>query len=180
MRKSHFAMLSGTLMVLGLAACETEEPEVEVAPVAEVEPVAPVSEPIAPAQAVGAVLTVAETPEYEAFIADEDGRALYLLEADSPGNSTCYGECAGVWPPLLAPEGTPTAGDPAVQAGLIGTLERRDGATQVTYGGWPLYYYSGDQGTAQAAGQDLTDEWGEWYLVTPSGEPLEEEGGSGS
>ena len=58
---------------------------------------------------------------------------------------------------------------------LIGTIERRDGQRQVTYDGHALYYYSQDQQPGRTSGQDLTDRWGEWYLVTPEGQHLEEE-----
>jgi predicted lipoprotein with Yx(FWY)xxD motif len=182
MKKNRFLRRFRIAAIAGLLACEAEEaPEVE--PDVAFAPVVPAPAlAAAPAPAVGAVLMVAETPDYDAFIADADGRALYLLESGNPSEITCYDECAGVWPPFLAPQGTPTAGDPAVQAGLIGTARRRNGAMQVTYGGWPLYYYSGDRGTDRPAGQELKDAWGEWYLVTPGGEPLEggEEGEEGS
>jgi predicted lipoprotein with Yx(FWY)xxD motif len=57
---------------------------------------------------------------------------------------------------------------------LLGTIQRRDGSTQVTYGGHPLYYYSKDQGRGDVTGQDVTDERGEWYLVSPAGQAVED------
>lgn len=120
----------------------------------------------------GTVLTIARSKELGSYIADANGRALYLLEMHPRNSSICDDACTEVWPPFLAPQGTPEAGDPAVQAGLIGVMQRRDGSTQVTYNGYPLYYYSGDQGPGQATGQGVVDEWGEWYLVTPQGQSL--------
>lgn len=108
------------------------------------------------------------------YLADADGRALYLLEGEPADSSTCYDGCAEAWPAFMAPEEAPEAGSPSVRSDLIGTIERRDGGTQVTYGGHPLYYYSGDTGAGQTSGQDVTDQWGEWYLVRPSGKPLEQ------
>lgn len=179
MKKRHVIMF-GPMVLISLGACAPEEdPEVD-APVEEAEPLTAATEPADIALAMETVLTVAETAEYGPFIADAEGRALYLLEADSEGMSTCYDACAEVWPPFLAEVGDPAAGDPPVQAGLISTFERRDGAMQVAYGGHPLYYYEDDQGAGQATGQDVTDEWGEWYLVMPGGAALEEHSGGGS
>ena len=51
----------------------------------------------------------------------------------------CYEGCAEAWPPVLT-EGPPAAA--GVNAELLGTTTRTDGATQVTYGGHPLYFYA--------------------------------------
>lgn len=111
-----------------------------------------------------------------AYLTDGEGRALYMLEGEPSDSSTCYDACAEEWPPLIPEAGSPRAGAASVQQGLIGTIQRRDGRTQVTYGGHALYYYHEDRGPGQTSGQDLTDQWGEWYLVTPEGEHLEESG----
>lgn len=175
MRTQIWTALGAALLGAGLVACAGEEMP------ATADTLELGTQPAAGAAAaeVGTVLNVAQTQQYGPHLVDATGRALYLLEADSAGTSTCYDACAEAWPPLLAPQQAPTAGDPAVQAGLIGTIQRRDGATQVTYGGHPLYYYERDQGAGQATGQDVTDQWGEWYLVTPKGQHLEHQGGSG-
>lgn len=183
MRTNHLVHIRVVLVGIGLAACGGDEVP-EAAPITDTTPaVAPApasagTELSAPAATQPAVLTLGRTPEHGQFIADAGGRALYLLEADTQGSSTCYDACAQAWPPFTSPAGTPRAGSPGVEPGLIGTIQRRDGTTQVTYGGHPLYYYSKDQGPGQATGQDVTDQWGEWYLVTPKGEKLEHQGHS--
>lgn len=126
----------------------------------------------------GAILRVDTLAGVGPYLTDQSGRALYLIEGAPEGQSTCYDACAEEWPPFLAPEGAPQAGAPPVQSGLIGTLERRDGSTQVTYGGHALYYYHDDRRAGQTTGQDVTDQWGEWYLVRPDGEHLESGGGA--
>ena len=132
-------------------------------------------------QAMGAAqVAVEQSQEYGAYVADADGRALYLFTADQQGTgdtkaeTACYEACAEAWPPLLT-EGEPEAGD-KIDASLLGTIDRQGGATQVTYNGWPLYYFVQDQGPGEAAGQDKHGFGGEWYLVTPEGEKVEEEG----
>lgn len=163
-----------------LLACESRAPErareaqpaMETAPAAPATPAPQAAAPPMTPSGAASTLTVATTPQYGPHLTDSSGRALYLLDADRSGTSTCYDECATVWPPLLASQGMPTAGDAMVQSGMIRTLQRRDGSTQVTYNNHPLYYYSRDSGPGQVTGQAYTDQWGEWYLVTPAGEEL--------
>jgi predicted lipoprotein with Yx(FWY)xxD motif len=46
---------------------------------------------------------------------------------------------------------------------------------QVTYGGWPMYYFVQDRGPGEAMGrQDKHGFGGEWHLVAPAGEKGEE------
>lgn len=109
------------------------------------------------------------------YLTDSRERALYLFTPDTAGASTCYEKCASMWPPLTASEGSVKSAGP-VKSGLIGYVPRDDGETQVTYGGWPLYYYARDRGSAVASGQDVHGFGGEWYLVTPAGAELQGEG----
>ncbi|MBC5991566.1 COG4315 family predicted lipoprotein [Pontibacter cellulosilyticus] len=108
------------------------------------------------------------------YLTDGSGRSLYLFKADTSMNSTCYDACAQAWPPLMA-QGTPTAGD-GVNASLIGTIERKGDGMQVTYNGWPLYYYVKDQGAGQTTGQDVKGFGAEWYLISPQGKEVHSEG----
>ncbi|WP_433498294.1 COG4315 family predicted lipoprotein [Sphaerimonospora sp. CA-214678] len=96
-----------------------------------------------------------------------EGRTLYLFTEDKKDKSTCSAACAAAWPPALT-LGTPQAGT-GVNASMLGTLKREDGATQITYNKHPLYYYAKDQKAGDTAGQDVKDFSGEWYAVTPEG-----------
>ena len=119
----------------------------------------------------GPALTVDSAANVGIFLADKTGRPLYMYTADKPGESVCYEGCAQRWPPVLALQGTPSAGAAQVDASKLGTIQRRDGNAQVTYAGHPLYYYQRDQGSAgQPQGNDVKDSAGEWYLVSPAGE----------
>src|SRR5439155_23295538 len=71
-----------------------------------------------------------------------NGRTLYLFTADKGKRSTCYGQCAGYWPPLLASK--PSVGT-GLKSSMLGTTKRKDGKLQVTYGGHPLYYFVQDK-----------------------------------
>jgi predicted lipoprotein with Yx(FWY)xxD motif len=122
----------------------------------------------APAEAAGATLMVSQQEGLGQFLTDEQGLSLYLFTKDTPNTSNCYDQCAENWPPLLT-SGSPVAGQD-VDAALLGTTQRQDGSTQVTYNGWPLYYYVKDQQPGDTTGQEVGDVW---YLVTPQGEQVE-------
>lgn len=126
-----------------------------------------------------ATVKVTENNEYGQILTDGEGRSLYLFTTDTQGQEgteaqvSCEGECLDAWPPLYS-EGEPQAGD-GVDASLLGTIQH-DGQSMVTYNGWPLYYFARDEEPGQTAGQDIEGFGGEWYLVTPEGNRVEEEG----
>jgi predicted lipoprotein with Yx(FWY)xxD motif len=61
-----------------------------------------------------------------------------------------------------------TAGG-GVHASQLGVTARRDGTAQLTYNGWLLYRYAGDQAPGDLAGQGLH---GAWFVVSPAGRLL--------
>jgi predicted lipoprotein with Yx(FWY)xxD motif len=127
----------------------------------------------------GVRVRVARTDQLGVYLTDANGRALYLLEEDRRGQSTCYEMCAAIWPPLLAGAGTPGSADPSVRGDLLGSAPRQGGGSQVTYNGHPLYYYLGDARPGQTRGHHVEDSWGEWYLVSPGGQHVGEDGERG-
>jgi predicted lipoprotein with Yx(FWY)xxD motif len=114
----------------------------------------------------GATVKVMKTV-YGNVLVDGRGRALYLFTRDRSPLSRCYGECAVRWPPFLTP-GAPAAGSGSL-ANLLGTTRRRDGSTQVTYLGHPLYYYIGDHQPGQVLCQAVEEFGGRWYVLTRRG-----------
>ena len=96
-----------------------------------------------------------------------NGRALYGFTRDRRnGPSRCYGDCAAAWPVYYA-SGTLKAGI-GVKQSLLGTVRRRDGRRQVTYNGWPLYYYAHER-AGEIRCQDVVTHGGTWLVVRPSG-----------
>lgn len=107
-------------------------------------------------------------------LVDGQGFTLYLFVPDhQSGTSTCYGNCANGWPPLLLPTGitVPVAG-PGVNSSLLSTTKRTDGSLQVTYNRWPLYTWVGDSTPGQATGQGLNNLGGLWYVLSPTGKEI--------
>jgi predicted lipoprotein with Yx(FWY)xxD motif len=126
-----------------------------------------------PASAADVTVTTAES-SLGTILVDGEGRTLYLFTPDAQGPSTCTGECLGAWPALLGPA---TAGDGA-DAGLLATAARPDdGTMQVTYDGWPLYYFAKDAAPGDVGGQGLN---GKWYVVDPSGRAVDDDAEGGA
>jgi predicted lipoprotein with Yx(FWY)xxD motif len=117
----------------------------------------------------GATLTVGST-EHGDVLVDADGMTLYVFDPDEQGPSTCDGDCAASWPPLVV-DGDPGAGA-GVDAALVGTVDRDDGTVQVTYDGWPLYRWVADGTPGDATGQGVQDVW---WVVSPDGTVLRDD-----
>ena len=153
----------------------TEAPSATASPLATASPEATETAADEATEAVGVPVTGGETvvraslsDTYGPILTDEEGTALYLFRSDAQNGDTsaCTDEeCVSEWPPFTT-EGSPVAGGGAIQS-LLGTITREDGTTQVTYNGWPLYYFSG--GSTGGQGQENL-----WFLVSPSGEAIQE------
>lgn len=120
---------------------------------------------------VAAVVSASSAPKLGRIIVDSKGLTLYDFHKDKGTTPACYGACAQVWPPLIT-EGKPQAGEGAM-ASKLGTTERKDGTTQVTYAGHPLYTYTADTKPGDAKGNDFSSFGAEWYALVPSGEEAE-------
>jgi len=118
-----------------------------------------------------ATVNVSESSDFGSILVDGEGLSLYLFTNDTQdsGTSTCTGECLVEWPALTT-EGDPVAGE-GVDATLLSTITRDDGSLQVTYNGWPLYYFHEDAAPGDTNGQGLG---GVWFLVSPEGEAIEQ------
>jgi predicted lipoprotein with Yx(FWY)xxD motif len=109
----------------------------------------------------------AKSSQLGTIVADGSGRSLYRFDKDSPqpSKTTCTGACQTTWPPLvIAPKGKVYVDGIAQSA--VATVTRPDGSTQLTIGGWPVYYFSGDHAAGQTNGQGVN---GTWFAVAPDG-----------
>ena len=108
-------------------------------------------------------------------LVDAHGKTLYLWAHDTGRKSTCIGDCAEYWPPVLA-KGHPAAAGGAISR-LLGTSRRSDGTLQVTYAGHPLYYFVQDAKAGQTKGEGLTGFGGRWDPVSRTGTPAQKQSG---
>jgi predicted lipoprotein with Yx(FWY)xxD motif len=129
--------------------------------------------PFAAAQTADAPISTSNNAEEGEYLVDGAGLSLYLFKADTQGRngqrpaSACNeGPCIGTWPPLLSD--TPM-GDDKIDASMLGTMAREDGTMQVTYNGWPLYYYYEDYVAGDITGDDIESFGEDWYLIGPHG-----------
>lgn len=113
------------------------------------------------------VLDTASTDLGDVLV-DGDGMTLYMFDNDSDGESACVDDCAATWPPITGEAAA--AGD--VDEGMIGTTTRPDGASQVTYGGLPLYLYAADAEPGDVNGQGVGEVW---WVVGPDGSRITDE-----
>jgi predicted lipoprotein with Yx(FWY)xxD motif len=92
---------------------------------------------------------------------------VYTLSADTNGTSTCLGLCAKFWPPVLTSGPPKTTGLSATQASEVGTVQRPDGTSQVTYAGKPLYLFSHLLTAGDADGASIPTPFGTFSVVKP-------------
>ncbi len=103
-------------------------------------------------------------------LANLKGRTLYSLSVEKHGKFICTGGCLSIWHPLVVAKGVKPTGPVS-----LGTVERPDGKTQVTYRGRPLYRFAEDTKAGEAHGEGIKDV-GTWHAAKPpasSSQPTE-------
>ena len=165
MKKKYTVLAILIALTLLVAACSSQAAPTAAPATAMPPTVAPAatSAPVA-----GTSIMAGKNDALGSFVVDDKGMTLYLFTKDTPNTSNCYDKCATAWPPLLT-TGNPVAGD-GVDASKLGTTTRTDGAVQVTYNSWPLYYYAKDKAPGDVAGQDVGKVW---FVVSPAGDKVE-------
>lgn len=122
--------------------------------------------PSAGGDATGVVLKVSQS-DLGMILTDADGRTLYAFTKDTPEKSACSGDCAATWPALTVASGQQASAGDGATGESIHNITRDDGATQVSYGGHPLYYYAADTAAGDTNGQGAG---GIWFALTGDGE----------
>lgn len=129
---------------------------------------APATSGPGPETSKAAFVSLSTVPKTGLVLVNSEGLTLYDFHKDKGTTSACYGECAKVWPPLLT-TGAPQPSNGASQA-LLGTTKRKDGTTQVTYAGHPIYTYAADKKPGEANGNDFSSFGAQWYALFKNGE----------
>jgi len=154
----------GLIMVVGLAAAACGSGDGATTTTAAPAAPAATTAVVTTTTGAGEMLEVAASAAGDALV-DGEGRSVYVFLPDAQGASTCYDACESNWPPLT---GSVAAGS-GVNAPLLASAARSDGSVQVTYNGWPLYYFAGDAAPGDINGQGINDVW---FLVSATGDPI--------
>jgi predicted lipoprotein with Yx(FWY)xxD motif len=109
----------------------------------------------------------------QTILVDGRGHTLYMWTPDAGGSPACINDstyhCSKHWIPLY---GTAATAHGSAKQGLISTVMRADGKSQITYRKWPLYTWAGGYGVAgdkkpgEINGQGYV---GLWYVLGPTG-----------
>jgi predicted lipoprotein with Yx(FWY)xxD motif/plastocyanin len=177
----RFRMAGFAVIVLALVMTACAAPSAAPAPAqpAPAQPTAQATPQLLPNAGTGgtpsatgpAMVMLGQNDKLGQFLVDSKGMSLYLYTKDSKNTSSCYDKCATAWPPLLT-NGAPTGAN-GLDASLLGTTTRTDGKMQVTYNGWPLYYWFKDQKPGDTSGQLVG---GVWFVVSAKGDKIDTSG----
>jgi predicted lipoprotein with Yx(FWY)xxD motif len=127
----------------------------------------------------GGTIKAVQSAKYGRVLVSSTGRTLYRYTKDSKGVNRCTANatCKAYWPALLVKSSVkPTVGAGA-SAKLVGTIKAAHGMRQVTYAGFPLYFFAGDKKAGQVNGEDFGSAW---YVVDTKGALVRHAVSSGS
>ena len=122
------------------------------------------------------ILQTAEAAPYGTYMVTAEGRPLYAFSADTPrapgaeADSRCIDACARQWPPLGADTGA--VASPEIDHALIAKTQRQDGASQLLFGGYPVYLFADDRPGEPPTGHGRKAYGGVWLLIGPEGKPI--------
>jgi predicted lipoprotein with Yx(FWY)xxD motif len=101
-------------------------------------------------------IRVVNNAKYGKILTDSAGRTLYFFSNDPNGTSTCTAGCLVAWPVFY--KAAPTM-DTGLTKTDFSSFTRTDGAQQLTYKGWPLYYYQTDSAVGDVKGEGIGNVW---------------------
>ena len=165
--------MGAAFLMIGLASCGSSSKTKTTASTAGSETTATT----VPASAY--TVSTATVPPFGQVLVNGDGRTLYLLTSEKGGKLTCTDDngCTKVWPDTELPSGvTSGVAGSGADASLLGTVKSADGHLYLTYGGWPLYTYSGDSGSGQSHGSGIMSFGGTWWTLGADGNPITHSG----
>ncbi|TXK83834.1 hypothetical protein [Paenibacillus sp. N3.4] len=107
-------------------------------------------------------LNVKQNDAVGSYITDSKGMTLYYFTKDAADMNACVDGCLANWPiyyddKLIVPAG--------LDAKDFSVFDRKDGKEQLTYKGWPLYYFVKDQQAGDIKGENVLNVW---HVVNPS------------
>lgn len=132
----------------------------------------------APPQVKTEGVSLATSATLGSYLTDKNGRSLYFFATDANGQTSCTGGCEALWPAFFVDNLTADKIDAGLILADFATITTASGKKQLTYKGWPLYYYapvSGSDGygggginTPEASGKTTGDGIdGTWFIAKP-------------
>ena len=121
----------------------------------------------APALVVDPVLIkLANSATLGSYLTDKDGNALYYFSNDADGANNCTGGCIAAWPIFNIVGLTAEQLGPGLTLSDFKAITTLNG-NQLTYKGWPIYYYS-PGGVRELPGQTTGEAvGGVWFVAKP-------------
>jgi predicted lipoprotein with Yx(FWY)xxD motif len=94
------------------------------------------------------------TKTADGMLTNDAGMTLYTFDKDAAGTgkSVCNGQCAALWPPLMASSYAFATGDYSI-------VTRDDGNKQWAYKGKPLYTWIKDTKPGDKTGDGVNNVW---------------------
>ncbi|WPO78576.1 hypothetical protein [Flavobacterium sp. KACC 22761] len=112
------------------------------------------------------------------YLSDKSGRSLYFFATDANGQSSCTGGCEAFWPVFFVDNLTTEKLGAGLTVADFATITTPSGKKQLTYKGWPLYYYApmSSSGAYGGAGTNTPEDPGKtsgdgvdgtWFIAKP-------------
>lgn len=98
--------------------------------------------------AAGSSATRTESTSIGTVLADSSGHTIYELAGATAGTPKCTGSCLSIWPAVMV------------------------NGKQLVVNGHPAFTFASDSAPGQTNGEGLTDSWGTWWALNPSGTPI--------
>jgi predicted lipoprotein with Yx(FWY)xxD motif len=112
------------------------------------------------------LVNLSTSPTLGSYLTDNVGSTLYFFAMDSNGANNCTGGCTTNWPVFNVTGLTADKLAPGLLLTDFSTVSTPNGM-QVTYKGWPLYYYA-PAGVREAANTTTGDGVnGLWFVAKP-------------
>jgi predicted lipoprotein with Yx(FWY)xxD motif len=86
-------------------------------------------------------IQVVNNATFGKILVNNDNQSIYFFAGDVSGESKCNGGCADRWPAVIG-DLYDLQLDSYLDQDDFATITRADGKKQLTYKGWPLYYFS--------------------------------------
>jgi predicted lipoprotein with Yx(FWY)xxD motif len=120
----------------------------------------------------GQTVATESISDFGDVLVDSSGMPLYTNDMDTRSKIVCTDGCAADWLPLAGPSGGQPSSDESSIQEKLGTMQRPDGSSQVTFDGLPLYTFV-DDSPGQVTGDGFSDSFNgttfTWTVATAGG-----------